>query len=119
LLRAVFHNRILQALFSCLHPWLAFRLGENWSRHSRLARGREYVFDPATAPIVRFAEDFAGDPRPDFFIFGHYHAQAELRLENGAVLYMLKDWMDGSPYLLFDATSGLISTCSGHSQNRE
>lgn len=119
LLRSVFHNRILQALFSCLHPWLAFRLGENWSRHSRLARGREYAFDPATAPIVRFAEDFAGDPRPDFFIFGHYHAQAEHRLENGAVLYMLKDWMDGSPYLLFDATSGLISTCSGHSQNRE
>lgn len=119
MLRAIFHNRVLQALFSCLHPWLAFRLGNNWSRHSRLARDCDYIFDPATAPVVRFAEDFVCEPRPEYFIFGHYHVEVEHRLKNGASLFILKDWMDSSPYLRFDATSGLISMCCGHSQNRE
>ena len=30
-LRGIFHNRVLQFLFSMLHPWLAFRFGKGWS----------------------------------------------------------------------------------------
>ena len=43
-IRSLFHNRVCQALFSALHPWIAFRLGEGWSRRSRLARAGAYVF---------------------------------------------------------------------------
>lgn len=119
LLRGVFHNRVLQWLFSTLHPWFAFRLGNGWSRRNRLSRGRkEYIFGP-DAPIVRFAEGYAAVPRPDFFIFGHYHRKADMQLRAGGRLIMLGDWIESSPYLRFDVTSGLISVCDGHSQNRE
>ena len=53
IMRAAFHNRFLQILFSALHPWFAFRLA-------------------------------------------------------GARLMVLKDWMDQSPYFLFDAE---VLTC--------
>ena len=34
ILRGIFHNRFLQACFSALHPWFAYRLGNGWSRRS-------------------------------------------------------------------------------------
>ena len=37
-LRSVFHSRVLQFLFSLLHHWMSFRLGNGWSRHNRLSR---------------------------------------------------------------------------------
>ena len=36
-IRSIFHCRLLQILFSTLHPWFAYRLGNTWSRHSRLS----------------------------------------------------------------------------------
>ena len=57
-LRSVFHNRILQFLFSLLHPWLAFRLGNGWSRSNRLSRHEEYVFRGKEEPLYKFAAEF-------------------------------------------------------------
>ena len=41
LLRSIFHSRVTQALFSLLHPWIAFRFGNGWSRNNRLSRSEE------------------------------------------------------------------------------
>ena len=104
-LRGVFHNRVLQFLFSMLHPWIAFRLGNGWSRGNRLARHEEYVFRGADEPLYKFAEDFGLEKSIDFFVFGHYHARADLTLPCGARLLLLKDWMDSSSYICYDSTS--------------
>ena len=121
-LRRVFHNRFLQMLFSTLHPWIAFRLGNTWSRHNRLAREKsDFVFDFGKCALPAFAEKALQSRRVDYFIFGHYHADAEKALTGGSRLVLLKDWFDDSPYLLFDteATPDLISGRFGYSQNRE
>lgn len=104
-LRGVFHNRVLQFLFSMLHPWIAFRLGNGWSRGNRLARHEEYVFRGADEPLYKFAEDFGLENSIDFFVFGHYHARADLTLPCGARLLLLKDWMDSSSYICYDSSS--------------
>ncbi|MGN0189639.1 MAG: UDP-2,3-diacylglucosamine diphosphatase [Candidatus Cryptobacteroides sp.] len=114
-LRGVFHNRFLQRCFSLLHPWIAFRLGNGWSKNSRLARNEEYDFRGADEPLCIFAEDFCSKQKVDYFIFGHYHTQTDLTLSCGARLLILKDWLRSSPYLYFDGISGIL----GHSQNRE
>lgn len=98
-LRGVFHSRVLQFLFSTLHPWIAFRLGNGWSRHNRLARREEYVFRGADEPLCKFAEEFSAGNGVDYFIFGHYHADVHMTLSSGAELYVLKDWMSSSPYI--------------------
>lgn len=101
-LRGVFHNRILQFLFSLLHPWIAFSLGNGWSRSNRLARHEEYVFKGEEEPLYKFAESFSAENKVDYLIFGHYHTDVRLSLSSGAELIILKDWMTDSPYALFD-----------------
>ena len=114
-LRSVFHCRVLQRLFSMLHPWIAFRIGNAWSRRSRLGRKSGYFFRGKDEPLYKFAADFEKRVPVDFFVFGHYHADVRMRTPGGADLIVLKDWMDSSPYLYFDG----ISTIGGYFQKRE
>jgi UDP-2,3-diacylglucosamine hydrolase len=115
-LRGVFHNKVLQFMFSLLHPWLAFRLGNGWSKKNRLSHNKEYVFNGENEPLYKFADGFSRENKVDYFIFGHYHSEVmDMKLPSGASLYILKDWMQGAPYLYFDG----ISTFGGSFQNRE
>lgn len=104
-LRGVFHNRVLQFLFSLLHPWIAFSLGNGWSRSNRLSHDSDYVFKGKEEPLYKFAEDFASKHHVDYFIFGHYHADIRMKLSSGAEFYILKDWMKGTAYISFDGES--------------
>ena len=98
-LKGVFHNRVLQFLFSLLHPWIAFRFGNGWSRKNRLSRHEEYSFRGKDEPLYRFAADFENSHKVDYFIFGHYHAEVSMRTPGGADFMVLKDWMKASPYI--------------------
>ncbi len=104
-LRGLFHNRVAQFLFSMLHPWIAFRFGNGWSRNNRLAHDQEYEFRGKDEPLYKFAEEFSARNDVDFFIFGHYHSSVDMTLPSGARLLVLKDWMRSSPYLCFDGVS--------------
>lgn len=101
-LRGLFHNRVAQFLFSMLHPWMAFSLGNGWSKNNRLAHDQEYEFRGTDEPLYRFAEEFSSAHHVDYFIFGHYHASVDMTLPSGARFLVLKDWMHSSPYLCFD-----------------
>jgi UDP-2,3-diacylglucosamine hydrolase len=114
-MNGMFKCRFVQRLFSALHPWLAFRLGEGWSRRSRLARNEEYVFKGVDEPIYKWAVDFSSRVHVDYFIFGHLHAQVDEALPTGARLLVMKDWMDQPHFLYFDG----ILTGSGHSMKTE
>ena len=104
-LRGLFHSPVTQFLFSLLHPWMAFGLGNGWSRSNRLSHEQEYVFKGSDEPLVKFAESFAVENRIDYFVFGHYHADVRMTLSSGAELFVLKDWMKSSPYLYFSGIS--------------
>ena len=97
-LRGVFHNRVLQCLFSMLHPRIAFGLGNGWSKSNRLARHQEYVFKGEEEPLYKFAAEFEKDNKVDSFIFGHYHCEVSMKTPAGADFVVLKDWIDGSPF---------------------
>lgn len=101
-LRSIFHCRFLQVLFSMLHPWLAFRLGNGWSKNNRLSRKEEYVFRGEDEPLYKFAVQYAEANPVDHFIFGHYHVDVSMTLPSGATFDVMKDWMEGAPYLRFD-----------------
>lgn len=105
-LRGLFHNRVAQFLFSMLHPWLAFRFGNGWSRKNRLSHDRDYVFRGKDEPLYRFAEEFGRQNDVDYFIFGHYHADILMNMPSGAQFHVLKDWMDGVSFRCFDASTG-------------
>ena len=104
-LRGLFHNRLAQFLFSLLHPWLAFRFGNGWSKGNRLSHDKEYVFRGPDEPLYRFASEFSEGSKVDCFVFGHYHADVDMALPSGARFMILKDWMKSSPYICFDGKS--------------
>lgn len=109
-MRWMFHNRFLQRAFSCLHPWLAYRLGTGWSKNSRLAKNVEYVFRDADEPLYKYSEEVSRQQKVDHFVYGHFHASVRLTLPSGADFLILKDWMDSSPYAVFDGQSLTVSS---------
>ena len=110
-MRWVFHNRFFQRCFSSLHPWLAFRMGNGWSRRSRLGKNISYTFKGASEPLYRFCEAF---PEPvQYFIFGHYHARVDLPVGSSARLVLLGDWITAPNWLVYDADSGELTACHG------
>ena len=106
-MRAVFHGRIFQILFSTLHPRLAFGIGKAWSRHSRLAKRNKYVFKGEGEPLYTWASEVASKEKTDFVICGHYHCSYRAALPSFGELVILDDWMEGSPYLCFSPSLGL------------
>ena len=106
-LRGLFHNRVAQVLFSTLHPWLAFRFGNGWSKNNSLAHDVKYEFGGENEPLYKFALDFAAGNDIDYFIFGHYHCSVDMTMPSGARFMILKDWIASSPYLVFDGTDVL------------
>ncbi len=105
LMLKVFHSRVAQALFSTLHPWIAYRLALGWSRSNR-GKHEPYVFKGEAEPLYRFAS--ARDA--DFCIFGHFHCSVDMSLPAGGRLIVLKDWIDGgTPYAVFDTASSSFS----------
>ena len=101
-IKNIFNNRVLQCLFSMLHPWIAYRIGNVWSKNSRLSHKEQYEFRGAEEPLYQFAEEFLQNGKVDYFIFGHYHSSADMALAGGSRLLLLKDWMSSSPYICFD-----------------
>jgi UDP-2,3-diacylglucosamine hydrolase len=61
-------------------------------------------------PLCRFADPYSVENEVDYFIFGHYHVSVDMQLPSGARLYVLKDWMESSPYICFDGTDILDSS---------
>lgn len=90
----VFHNRLLQKLFSTLHPWIAFRIGLGWSNSNRRTH-KPYHFRGSEEPLYRFALQESERGRVDYFVFGHFHDAVDITLPTGSRLIVLKDWMDG------------------------
>lgn len=102
-IRSIFHNRLIQILFSSIHPRWALGLGYAWSKSSRLANGGEsqvYQFKGVEEPIYKFASTYP--EKVNYFIFGHFHTPVETPLPSGATLYILGDWLNGCEHICFD-----------------
>ena len=103
-IKYIFNNRLIQRLFSILHPWIAYRIGNVWSKHSRLSHNEQYMFKGSDEPLYQFVEEHSMNNKADFYIFGHYHTTADIILPGGPRLLLLKDWISSSPYISFDGT---------------
>ena len=109
LLQKIFHCKFLQALFSALHPWIAFRFGLGWSCSNR--RGHvPYSFRGAEEPLYKWADERLSCGRVDYFIFGHFHDGVDMEMREGSRLIVLDDWMSGDmPHVEFDAAEGSVA----------
>ncbi|MBO4843909.1 MAG: UDP-2,3-diacylglucosamine diphosphatase [Bacteroidales bacterium] len=114
-MRSLFYNRVAQVLFSTLHPWFAYRIGRSWSASRQKKHVAPYKWSGEDESLYKFACGYEKEHKVDYFVFGHYHSQVDMKTPGGARFIVLKDWKEESPYLYFDGKS----LCSGHSRNME
>ncbi len=107
-IRAVFHNRLCQRLFSALHPRWGMAFGLAWAKHSYI---RHKKTDPPVFQgeekehLVHYARDYMTDhPEIDYFIFGHRHIELDMQLERHTRLLILGDWITQFSYAVYDGT---------------
>lgn len=109
IMQGIFRSRAVQAVFSTLHPWLAYRLGTGWSGGNR-KRHSDYHFRGEQEPLYRFALEQSQQVHVDYFIFGHFHDPVDILMPTGARLLVLKDWIGGgSPHAILDPATGTLT----------
>lgn len=122
MLKAIFHCRFLQILFSSIHPRWAFGLGHSWSKHNRLTRSSDFKPEKhsgetplseapaALLPLINYAEKVQKEQSEagkgiDYFIFGHYHFGQDYALRPTGRMFVMGEWINLFDYLVFDGNT--------------
>ena len=101
-LRRIFTNRVMQFLFSRIHPNLAFNFGHWWSKQSRYSKGLyEEFLGNDKEYLILYAQEILKKQAYDYFIFGHRHIPMEIDLGN-STLVNLGEWISAYTYASFD-----------------
>ena len=106
-LRAIFHSRFLQRMFSCfVHPRWALSMGLGWARYSQRKHKqngdlpfRGVDREPCMTYARRYLEKHS---TVDCFIFGHRHCDADVMLSETARCIILGDWISEFTYVEYD-----------------
>lgn len=113
LLRALFHNRFCQIMFSAIHPRWSQWLGMTWAKHSRLKRKNNEepaYMGESREHLVLFTKKYIQyHSNVDYFIYGHRHIEVDLQLTKKARLMILGDWITQFSYVVFDGNHIFMS----------
>ena len=119
LIRAVFHSRLCQRLFSALHPRWGMWFGLNWARHSRLKHQQTdepaYMGERREHLVLYTRQYMQTHPDVDVYVYGHRHIELDLQMPPVAGskkrprVVILGDWITQMTYLVFDGDHLLLS----------
>lgn len=102
-MQRIFRNRTCQRLFAAIHPRWTVEFAHRWSAHSREGGQEASPVIGEDDPLLIFARRYVEEHGSvDFFVFGHRHIKAEMRLENGSTLILLGDAFRQMTYGVFD-----------------
>jgi len=100
-LKKIFTNKILQKLFSMLHPNIAFSIAHAWSKKSRLNKGLDFTFRENDG-IYEYAKALSKKESFEYFVVGHRHLMINRLLANKAHFIILGNWITYNSYGVFD-----------------
>ena len=106
MLRSLFRNRFCQKLYSAIHPRWTIPFALSWSNSSRKGddeypeyKGEENEF------LEIFANDYLKSHKVDYFVVGHRHIMLDKKLQGGATLVVLGDWLHYCSYAVWDGNN--------------
>jgi UDP-2,3-diacylglucosamine hydrolase len=101
----IFRNKPLRVLYSSIHPAIGVGFGLKWSLSSRLGKGitKEFMGEEKE-DLIRYSLSFPADEKIDYFIFGHRHLAMIYKLNNGAEIVFLGDWLMHGSYAVWDGS---------------
>lgn len=104
-IRSIFRNRLLQKLYSGIHPRWTIPLAHLWSTHNRHFMDYEPQFKGMDAePLALFAKEYYRnvDSSINYFVFGHVHVVVDEPLSPTCRFVILGDWIRNFTYAVFD-----------------
>ncbi len=112
LMNGFFRSGVARTLFrSLIHPDLALKFGQAWSRHSR----HKHVVEPSgkQIPAVGFLREYAlghyAEHQDDIYIFGHLHIEQSFVEQTPQILFM-NDW-SSDPHYVSLSEGGEVELC--------
>lgn len=109
-LKKVFSFRFNQFLFRWLHPDIGAKMGLYFSRKSRLANmikenKPELLNRIEDEMLYKYSSSLLENGlKVDYFVFGHRHRPADVKLNDNCRMVILGDWLTHFTYAEFDGS---------------
>lgn len=116
MLRATFRCRLLQKLYSAIHPRWTIPFAHGWSSHSRKSGPPEPVLTPAARSAVELASRQLATENPAlrYIILGHHHVVLDEPVGATCRLVILGEWINRCSYAVFDGSQLRLCTLPCH-----
>ena len=103
-LNKIFRNKICQALFGLLPPYIGMGLADYFSRQSRAATGQseEVFLGEDKEWLIIYCKEILQQQHYDYFVFGHRHLPIDFALPSNSRYINLGDWIRYFSYAEFD-----------------
>ena len=112
-LRALFHSKVCQFLFSSIYPRWSMWLGLTWAKHSRMKRNNNeeppYMGENREHLVLYTKDYIKTHPDVDYFIYGHRHIEIDLQLSRKSRMIVLGDWITQFSYVVYDGEHMFMS----------
>jgi UDP-2,3-diacylglucosamine hydrolase len=103
ILLSIFRNRPIRVLYSALHPYIGVYIGQKLSLSSRLGNGISIPFlGEEKEDLIRHSKYISEKNHIDYFLYGHRHLAMTFKLESGAEIFFLGDWIEKGYYAVWD-----------------
>ena len=110
-LLSIFRNRPLQMLYSALHPSIGVGIGHRWSINSRLGKGVSHAFlGEDKEDLIRHSKKILEKNQVDYFIYGHRHLAMSYKLQQGAEIIFLGDWIQKGYFAEWNGVELILRT---------
>ena len=111
ILLSIFRNRPLQILYSALHPSIGVGIGHKWSLNSRLGKGISLPFlGEEKEDLIRHSKKILENNQVEYFIYGHRHLAMTFKLQQGAEIFFLGDWIQKGYFAEWNGVELILRT---------
>jgi UDP-2,3-diacylglucosamine hydrolase len=109
ILLSLFRNKSVQKIYSVLHPRIGVGIGHRWSLSSRLGKGISLAFmGEEKEDLIRHSKRILENNKIDYFIFGHRHLSMTFKLQQGAEIFFLGDWIQKGDFAEWDGNELIL-----------
>lgn len=104
ILKKIFTNKIIQWMFTRIHPNLAFYIARRSSKRSRISTSNsdEKFLGLENEWLYLYSCEYLKTHNVNYFVFGHRHLPLELNVGKNATYINLGEWINYHTYAVFD-----------------
>jgi UDP-2,3-diacylglucosamine hydrolase len=109
IVKKMFNSRFCQKIFAGLHPRIGLGLANYFSRKSRDKNEYKDAKSDVSNDMFEMQKlmDYSKEilkkgQEIDYFIFGHYHTSAEIKLSDTTIYFNIGNWLKHQNCIIFD-----------------